>query len=74
LLGYEGFSFLGLIVEHPDERRLYEAARNKELLTLEERQHLNECEDCKQLLQTFARQQRTDVNGRSTPKPPRPGG
>jgi len=46
--------------EHPDERRLYEAALHREKLTPDERKHLQHCHDCEELIRTFARQQLND--------------
>jgi hypothetical protein len=47
-------------LKHPDEKRLYEAALDKSQLTPDERQHLAACDDCRQLIATFARQRRAN--------------
>jgi len=45
---------------HPEAQRLYDAALDRKKLTLEEQQHLEKCDDCRQLIATFARQRRTN--------------
>jgi len=56
---------------HIEPTRLIDLAGNTSLLQQPENDHLNECEDCAQLLRTFKRKERTthDILKKSTDLP-----